>query len=138
MKEIILDTNFCLLPFRSGIDIFREIERICDFNYELSVPEEVVAELVRLSKSNSKTGRYAKAAIALLQQKGIKFTKSKKVINTSILQSTEKDGDEAIISYAKENKEAIIATDDKLLMKRLPGFDFISTRQKQYLTLRKN
>jgi rRNA-processing protein FCF1 len=137
-REILLDTNFCLNPFRLGIDIFKEIQRICDFKYILLIPEEVARELLYLAQSNSKTGRYAKAALALLENKKVKLAKSKKVINTSSLQhldESRKDGDIAIIEYAQSHPDVIIATDDKLLKKRLSGFKLISTRQKQYLIL---
>jgi hypothetical protein len=137
-REILLDTNFCLIPFRLGIDIFKEVKRICDFNYTLLVPEEVARELLYLAESNSKTGRYAKAALSLLENKKVKLAKSKKVINTSNLQhldESRKDGDIAIIEYAQSHPDVIIATDDRLLKKRLSGFELISTRQKQYLIL---
>ncbi len=137
-RQILLDTNFCLNPFRIGIDIFKEIRRICSFNYQLLVPEEVARELLHLAQSNSKTGRYAKAALTLLENKKVKLAKSKKVIKTSNLQhldESRKNGDIAIIEYAKSHPDVIIATDDKLLRKRLSGFKFIFTRQKQYLVL---
>ena len=49
MRNIILDTNFLMIPLQFKVDIFSEIERICNFKYELLVPEASVKELENLS-----------------------------------------------------------------------------------------
>ena len=45
MKKIMLDTNFLLIPFQFKVDIFSEIERICNFNYKLCIFEQSLEEL---------------------------------------------------------------------------------------------
>ena len=35
MKKIILDTNFLITAIKFKVDIFTEINRICDFNYKI-------------------------------------------------------------------------------------------------------
>ena len=44
-KTILLDTNFLMLSAQFNVDIFSEIERICNFNYKLYVLDKTVDEL---------------------------------------------------------------------------------------------
>ena len=46
MKKIILDTNFLLIPAQFNVDIFSEIERICDFQYQLCIVDKTLSELI--------------------------------------------------------------------------------------------
>ena len=45
MKTIILDTNFLIYCVKYKIDFFSEIDRICNFNYKLSVLSSTIDEL---------------------------------------------------------------------------------------------
>ena len=42
--KIILDTNFLMIPSMFKVDIFSEIERICDFKYELCIVDKTLDE----------------------------------------------------------------------------------------------
>ncbi len=44
-KIIILDTNFLLIPAQFKVDIFSEVERICNFRYQLVIIDKTLEEL---------------------------------------------------------------------------------------------
>ena len=126
MKKILLDTNFLLIPVQFKVDIFSEIERICNFNYKLFVLDKIIEELkgiIQHQKGKDKDA--AKLALKLIALKGINIIKTEKNITT----------DTTIIDTAK--KGFIVATQDKDLKKRLKAesISLIILRQKKYLTL---
>ncbi len=125
MREIILDTNFLMVPFQLRVDIFSEIERICNFNYKLAVLEGTIKELENMAKSAS--GKDKKAAKAAL-----KIVQSKKV---EIIKYGEDYVDDAILSAS--DKDTIVATQDMALKRKLvqKGIPIIILRQKKYLQL---
>ncbi|MDI6826599.1 MAG: nucleotide-binding protein [Candidatus Aenigmarchaeota archaeon] len=106
MKRIILDTNFLTIPHQFNIDIFEEIDRIMEEDYELMTLDRVVKELKRLSKLKGKDATAAKVALELIKKKNIK------IINTD-----EKKVDNAIIKLADEN--TIVATNDRVLRRNI-------------------
>jgi len=116
MEKIILDTNFLLAVGQFRIDIFSELERICDFNYQICTLDKVVEELKKLAKGNSKDARSARLALALLKK--IKIIKTKPGRTDDII--------------AELSGDYIIATQDKELRKRCKN-KLIGIRQKKYL-----
>ena len=125
MKKIILDTNFLLIPIQFKIDIFSELDRICDFNYKLLIFEQSIYELKNIIEKQSR--KHKKAAEFALKLIGLK--------NIEIIKSDEKDVDSLILENL--DKDIIIATQDielrkKLLKKRV---SVIMLRQKKYLQL---
>lgn len=106
MKKIILDTNFLTIPYQFNIDIFEEIDRVVEDEYELTTLDSVVEELKKLRKSKGKDATAANVALDLIQQKNVK------VINTH-----EKNVDIKI--YKMADKNTIIATNDKALRQKL-------------------
>jgi len=126
MVLIILDTNFILIPMMFNVDIFSEIERICIFDYELSIIDRSLDELKNIK---TKEKRFIKPTLELIKKKGIKIIKTKDGKNV----------DEIIIETAKE-KKAVVATQDALLRKSLKKdkIPVIYMRQKKYLELSKN
>lgn len=106
MKKILLDTNFFLVPFQLGINIFSEFERVLDEPFELMTISSVKAELEKLAKSG-KTEERSAAALAIQIARGIP------VVETS------NRGDEAIIGYAASHKNVMVATNDSGLRKKL-------------------
>ena len=127
IRQVILDTNFLLLPFELNIDILGEFERILDINYELIVLEEVFKELDKLQEKN-------KGKIITNIKNALEFSKRFKTIKYN-LEENEKI-DDLIIRYALEHP-TIVATNDKMLKKRLreKRIPIIFTRKKKYLKL---
>ncbi|MDP7141297.1 MAG: hypothetical protein QF362_00955 [Candidatus Woesearchaeota archaeon] len=126
MIQVILDTNFLMAVSQFRIDIFAEIQRICDFRYKLYIIDKTLDELKGLIEQNKgKDGRAAKLALSLIKQKHISIIK------------TDKDRivDDLIMNIV--NKEHIVATQDKELKSRLKqkNIGIISIRQKRYLKL---
>ncbi len=120
--KIILDTNFCLIPFEFKVDVIEEIKRIIHEKAEIIIPDLVIEELKDMSKKKGKRGVYAKNAIEY-------FSRFKKVKVKKI------DGvDDSIIRFAKENK-CVIATQDKEMKRkaRKERIPIITMRQKKYL-----
>jgi len=125
MRRILIDTNFLMIPYQFGVDIFSEFERICNFNYELAVFEPSIFELKKIMQNASgKDKRAAQLALKLIKAKNIKLIKSK-----------QKDVDLLILNNL--GKDTIIATQDIQLKKRLlkNGMSVIILRQKKYLEL---
>ena len=127
MKKIILDTNFLLIPAQFRVDIFSEIGRICNFNYELLIIDKTVDELNKIIKTakKGKDRAAAKIALALLKQKKVKNVKTSKG-----------NVDDLILKLI--NKDYILATQDALLRKKAIkiGVKVIFLRSKKYLLLK--
>jgi len=104
MKKIILDTNFLTIPYQFKVDIFEEIERLMEENYELVTLDKVVEELKKIKRGKDAVA--AKIGLELIKKKDIK------VINTDVNKV-----DNAIVKLADEN--TIVATNDKNLRKNL-------------------
>ena len=113
MKTIILDTNFLIYCVKYKIDFFSEIDRICNFNYKLSVLSSTIDELEKLKPSN----------LNLIK----KFVEKLEIINSNIYT------DKKLIELS--NKDMVIATQDNELKKRING-SVIIIRQKKYLELK--
>ncbi len=119
MKKIILDTNFLLTALKFKVDIFSEINRICDFNYKIFVLDKNLDELKNIKVKESKL------ALALILSKNLNIIKTKK----------DKNVDNLILDLA--NNDYIVATQDKLLKQKLKqkNIKIITLRQKKYLIL---
>ncbi|MDD4878249.1 MAG: hypothetical protein PHO02_04400 [Candidatus Nanoarchaeia archaeon] len=120
MKTIVLDTNFIMSCLGFKIDIFRELERVCDFNYRTAVLRATLSELEKLIKEGEYFER-KRASLAL------------QIINKSGMDILRKDGYADDILAALEPEEHVIATQDAGLLKRLKqkGFRTIQIRQKK-------
>ena len=129
MKKIIIDTNFLMIPWQFGVDIFSEFDRICTFNYGLFIFEQSINELKNTVK-NTKKGRDKKAA-----QFALKLIKLK---NISLIKSENKDVDSLILEST--DKDTVVATQDILLKKNLLKklVSVVILRQKKYLQFVKN
>ena len=123
MKQIILDTNFLLIPSKFRVDIFEEIHRLCSFKYSLCIIDRTLDELRSITKP-LKEKMHAKLAMKLINAYKINILK------------TEKDGDvDSLILQTVNKQDFIVATQDKFLKKKLKsgGIPVITLRQKQYL-----
>ena len=124
MKKIILDTNFLTIPVQFNLDIFEEIDKVMEEDYELFTTDGVIKELKKLAKSKGKDAVAARIGLELIERKNIKIIGTKK-----------KDTDKGIIELADEN--TMIATNDKILRQKLKNKSLktIYLRSKKYLTM---
>ena len=125
MRKIILDTNFLLIPLQFRVDIFSELNRICNFNYKIFIFEQTINELKNIMEKQK--GADKKAA-----QFALKLVKLK---NIGIIKSGETDVDKLILESA--SNDTITATQDVKLKKQLleKGASVIILRQRKYLQL---
>lgn len=120
--QIILDTNFLMIPAQFGVDIFDEIRNKMDTQYELYVLSGTLRELdIIIEKDKNKHKTEARIAKKLIESKNIK-----------ILDSAD-DVDDELVRLSK-NDNTIIATQDKELKKRIEGKKIV-LRQKKYIDL---
>ena len=125
MKKIIIDTNFLMIPIQFRVDIFSELNRICNFNYKLFIFEQSINELKNIiEKQTGKNRKAAQFALKLIKLKNINIIKSKR-----------KNVDSLILKNA--SNDTIVATQDSHLKKKLleKGASVIILRQKKYLQL---
>jgi rRNA-processing protein FCF1 len=106
MLKIFLDTNFLMIPGSFGVDVFSEIDRIVDENYELIVLKPVLKELKKISEGRDKHSRAARIGLELVKNKKLK-----------VLDTEEKSGDKAILKLIDEN--SCVATVDKELKRKI-------------------
>ncbi|MCF7865961.1 hypothetical protein K9L67_02120 [Candidatus Woesearchaeota archaeon] len=129
--QVILDTNFLIIPGELGIDIFSEIDRLMIEPYEICVLKESIKELETIINKHGqrKEGFNAKLGFLLAKQKNLK----------TLSGSKDKYVDEILVEIAKKQPEkTIIATQDKELQDRIirKSARVIILRQKKYLEMR--
>ena len=124
MLKIFLDTNFLLIPAQFKVDIFEEINRICDFEYQLCVFDRSIEELDKLEKQGKKLRLEVKLTKALIKSKGLNIVR---------LPSSIKTVDDGLL----ELTASIVATQDMALKRLLRAKDtqVIVLRQKKYLVM---
>ena len=131
MKKIIIDTNFLISMVRFKIDLFSELQRICDFKYTVFIVNGIVNELEKLAETGKPKDKIAAMiSLELIKKKKIKIiktpSKNKRVKNVDLL----------ILNLIKKGN-FIVATQDKELKReiRKKGVPIIALRQKKYLKL---
>jgi hypothetical protein len=124
MKKIILDTNFLMIPYQFNVDIFEEISRIMEEEYELIIFDKMIDELEKIAELKGKDATAARIALGLIKKKEVK-----------IISTNEKTVDNAIIDSVDEN--TIVATNDKVLKEKLKNknIKIIYLRNKKYLEM---
>ena len=132
-KKIVLDTNFLLIPFQFNVDIFAELDRICDFNYKIYVLDKTIDELKNIEKEQK--GLSKKAAAMALQL----LAKNRgKVSILNIGKDYAKKQEDMYVDEIILGLEGfIVASTDKALRQRLrlKGRQTISLRAKKTLIL---
>ncbi len=127
MKKIILDTNFLLIPYKFKVDVFSEINRICNFKYDVYITNKTIDELKNIiEKQKGKNREAANFALKIIKQKSLKrIGKTQDTRNV----------DNIILDLDK--KGIIIATQDRILKRELRRnkIPIIILRQKKYLEL---
>ena len=123
MKKIILDTNALMAIAEFNIDLFSELERVCDFTYDLYILEGTIKELKKImEEQRQKFKRAAKLALAIVKAKGIK-----KIASTDYV-------DDVLVEFSK--KGDLVLTQDIELKKRLTK-PYLTIRQKKKVVLMK-
>ena len=116
MKQIILDTNFLLIPFTLKIDIFTEIERIINEPYKICIVKQTIDELYNIIKNQKgKHKDAANLALQFVEKKNIVILEPKHLNMTG--DSKIPIVDDIIVEIADKN--TYVATQDKLLKNRL-------------------
>ncbi|MBS3175378.1 hypothetical protein J4440_05845 [Candidatus Woesearchaeota archaeon] len=114
MKRIILDTNFLIYCASYKIDLFTEIERICDFPYKLYVLDLTIKELEKVKPKN----------LVLIKR----YIEKMEIINSGL---SYVDDELSRLSSLGD----IIATQDKGVKDKLSS-NVIIIRKKKYLELK--
>lgn len=96
MEQVLLDTNFILTCINQKIDFFEEFYLA---GIQVIIPKEVIGELKKLKKIS---------ALKLLEKN-----------NYKMIELGGKNVDNAIVNFAKENLDVIIATLDREIRKKI-------------------
>ena len=126
MKKILLDTNFLLAVYQFKVDIFTELDRICNFNYKLFILDKTIEELKNIiERQKGKHKDAARVALQLLKLRKVSVIKT----------GSKKHTDDVILDYAE--KDYLVATQDKDLKRRLihHNVKVIVLRQKKILAI---
>jgi len=108
MRQVILDTSFILTCIKQKIDFFEKLEHE---GFQIIIPDQTIDELMGLG---------AKLALKILEKRKFKVVKL-----------SGKDADTAIINFSRENPEAVVATLDNGLQKRIKNPKMIIRQKKK-------
>ena len=113
MEKIILDTDFLITAIKYKIDLFSELNRLCDFKKEVFIVDKTVEEL--------KNKPQEKLIREIIREKHIKVIKTE----------NNKNVDDLLLELEK----TIVCTQDLELKKKIKkqGRKVITIRQKKYL-----
>ena len=123
-KEVVIDTNFFMVPFQFNVDIITELENLLP-SYKLTTPSFVINELKGL-KNNSKGKIRLNANLAL------KLANSSKVEIKDISLLENETVDDALLRVSE-----VLATNDAELKNRAKnkGITVAYLRQKKYIAV---
>ena len=123
-KEVVIDTNFFMVPFQFNVDIITELENLLP-SYKLTTPSFVINELKGL-KNNNKGKTRMNANLAL------KLANSSKVEIKDISLLENETVDDALLRVSE-----VLATNDIELKKRAKdkGITVAYLRQKKYIAI---
>ena len=124
VKEVVIDTNFFMVPFQFNVDIISELEKILP-SYKLTTPSFVINELKGLKRNN-------KGKIRLNANLALKLANSSKVEIKDISLLENETVDDALLRVSE-----VLATNDIELKKRAKakGITIVYLRQKNYITV---
>ena len=124
IKEVVIDTNFFMVPFQFNVDIITELENKLP-SYTLTTPSFVINELKGLKRNN-------KGKIRLNANLALKLANSSKVEIKDISLLENETVDDALLRVSE-----VLATNDIELKKRAKakGITIVYLRQKNYITV---
>ena len=123
-KEIVIDTNFFMVPFQFNVDIITELEKILP-SYTLTTPSFVINELKGLKNNNKgKTRLNANLALKLANSSKIEIKDISLLENETV--------DDALLRVSE-----VLATNDIELKNRAKekGITVAYLRQKRYIAV---
>ncbi|MEE1129161.1 MAG: twitching motility protein PilT [Methanobrevibacter sp.] len=123
-KEVVIDTNFFMVPFQFNVDIITELEKILP-SYKLTTPSFVINELKGLKKNN-------KGKIRLNANLALKLANSSKIEIKDISLLENETVDDALLRVSE-----VLATNDIELKNRAKdkGITVAYLRQKKYIAV---
>jgi rRNA-processing protein FCF1 len=125
--KIILDSNFLLVPFQFGVNIFEAIEDLLDRNIEFIVLPQILEEVKRIADGMDDDSRGARLALKLIGERC-------KVLDLEGIEGL--DVDESIVRAAVK-LGAAVATNDRELRRKLrsKGIPTIFLRERSHLDI---
>lgn len=123
-KEVVIDTNFFMVPFQFNVDIITELEKLLP-SYKLTTPSFVINELKGLKRNKN-------AKIRLNANLALKLANSSKVEIKDISLLENETVDDALLRVSE-----VLATNDVELKNRAKdkGITVAYLRQKSYITV---
>ena len=125
IKEVVIDTNFFMVPFQFNVDIITELENLLP-SYKLTTPSFVINELKGLKKNNKgKTRLNANLALRLANSSKIEIKDISLLENETV--------DDALLRVSE-----VLATNDIELKNRAKdkGITVAYLRQKKYIAVK--
>ena len=123
-KEVVIDTNFFMVPFQFNVDIITELENTLP-SYKLTTPSFVINELKGLKKNNKgKTRLNANLALKLANSSKVEIKDISLLENETV--------DDALLRVSE-----VLATNDIDLKNRAKnkGITVVYLRQKKYIAV---
>jgi len=123
-KEVVIDTNFFMVPFQFNVDIITELEKLLP-SYKLTTPSFVINELKGLKRNNKgKTRLNANLALKLANSSKIEIKDISLLENETV--------DDALLRVSE-----VLATNDIELKNRAKdkGITVAYLRQKKYIAV---
>ena len=123
-KEVVIDTNFFMVPFQFNVDIINELEKLLP-SYRLTTPSFVINELKGLKNNNKgKTRLNANLALKLANSSKIEIKDISLLENETV--------DDALLRVSE-----VLATNDIELKNRAKdkGITVAYLRQKKYIAV---
>lgn len=123
-KEVVIDTNFFMVPFQFNVDVIDELEKLLP-SYKLTTSQFVINELKGLKHNKNNTIRL-NASLAL------KLAKSSNIEIKDISLNEGETVDDALLRVSE-----VLATNDIDLKKRAKnkGISVVYLRQKKYISI---
>lgn len=123
-KEVVIDTNFFMVPFQFNVDVIDELEKLLP-SYKLTTPQFVINELKGLKHNKNNTIRL-NASLAL------KLANSSNIEIKDISLNEGETVDDALLRVSE-----VLATNDIDLKKRAKnkGISVVYLRQKKYISI---
>ena len=123
-KEVVIDTNFFMVPFQFNVDIIDELEKELP-SYKLTNPSFVINEMKGLKRNN-------KGKIRLNADLALKLANSSNIEIKDISLENNETVDDALLRVSE-----VLATNDIELKKRAKkkGITVAYLRQKKYIAI---
>lgn len=123
-KEVVIDTNFFMVPFQFNVDIIDELEKALP-SYKLTTPIFVINELKGLKRNN-------KGKIRLNADLALKLANSSNIEIKDISLENNETVDDALLRVSE-----VLATNDIELKKRArkKGITVAYLRQEKYIAI---